>query len=110
MFGLFRMEETWTYFPPICDRTLAYSFSAPMALITPVVFAPAVPCTQAAPMAAVPRQARANSDARTRECGRVTVEKEGRFGMRQPYTETQSQYKSQTWISGSLEARRSREP
>src|ERR1700733_7129807 len=32
--GLLRMDETWTYRPPIWESTLAYSFSAPMALIT----------------------------------------------------------------------------
>ena len=25
------IADTWTYFPPTCARTLAYSFSAPMA-------------------------------------------------------------------------------
>ena len=34
MFGLFRIEDTCTYLPPIWDSTLAYSFSAPIALIT----------------------------------------------------------------------------
>src|SRR5271166_1318036 len=33
--GLFRIDETCTYLPPIWERTSAYSFSAPMALTTP---------------------------------------------------------------------------
>src|SRR6516225_11654729 len=33
--GLSRIEDTWTYRPPIWLSTLAYSFSAPTALITP---------------------------------------------------------------------------
>src|SRR5215472_12775119 len=33
--GLSRIEDTWTYRPPIWLSTLAYSFSAPIALIIP---------------------------------------------------------------------------
>ena len=33
---MFKIDDTWTYRPPIWPSTLAYSFSAPMALITPV--------------------------------------------------------------------------
>jgi hypothetical protein len=29
------MALTWTYFPPTCDKTDAYSFSAPTATIWP---------------------------------------------------------------------------
>ncbi len=32
--GLFKIDETDTYFPPIWLKTLAYSFSAPMATMT----------------------------------------------------------------------------
>src|ERR1700676_714771 len=32
--GLLRTDETWTYCPPTWLSTSAYSFSAPMALIT----------------------------------------------------------------------------
>src|ERR1700678_159452 len=92
VFGLFRMDETWTYFPPIWERTLAYSFSAPTALITPGVLPPAAAGPQAA--AAVPRQARAKSDGRAHERRRAMLEEEGRLFMRQPYTETESQYKT----------------
>jgi hypothetical protein len=35
--GLSRIEDAWTYLPPIWPSTLAYSFSAPMALITPAL-------------------------------------------------------------------------
>src|SRR5271169_1240704 len=35
VFGLLRIDDTWTYAPPICASTSAYSFSAPTALITP---------------------------------------------------------------------------
>ena len=43
VFGLLRIEDTCTYRPPICARTLAYSFSAPMALITVVESAEVAP-------------------------------------------------------------------
>ena len=35
VFGLSRMDDTVTYLPPICSSTLAYSFSAPTAPMTP---------------------------------------------------------------------------
>src|SRR5271165_4387626 len=35
VFGLLMMALTWTYLPPTCDRTSAYSFSAPTATILP---------------------------------------------------------------------------
>ena len=75
MFGLFRIEETCTYRPPIWLSTLAYSFSAPMALITPGVLAAAVPWTQADPTTAVAAgmQARASRGRPTSERSRATV-------------------------------------
>jgi hypothetical protein len=33
VFGLLRIEEACTYWPPTCEMTLAYSFSAPIATI-----------------------------------------------------------------------------
>src|SRR5580693_7837141 len=44
--GLFKIDETDTYFPPIWLRTLAYSFSAPIATITWDELAPAGPATR----------------------------------------------------------------
>jgi hypothetical protein len=35
VFGLSRIDDTDTYLPPICWSTLAYSFSAPTARMTP---------------------------------------------------------------------------
>ena len=57
MFGLFRIDETCTYWPPIWDSTLAYSFSAPIALIAVVAFA------DAAGVALVPQPAAATASA-----------------------------------------------
>src|ERR1022692_901475 len=57
VFGLFRIEDTCTYWPPIWDSTLAYSFSAPIALMTEVDFA------EAAVVALVPQPAAATASA-----------------------------------------------
>ena len=35
VFGLLKMAVTWTYFPPTCWMTFAYSFSAPTANTRP---------------------------------------------------------------------------
>src|SRR5712691_9657758 len=41
--GLLMMAVAWTYLPPTCAMTLAYSFSAPMAVMVPLVAAAAWP-------------------------------------------------------------------
>ena len=57
MFGLFRIEDTCTYRPPIWDSTFAYSFSAPIALMAVVDF------EEAAFVALVPQPATATASA-----------------------------------------------
>src|SRR5690349_9946476 len=49
VFGLLMMAVTWTYLPPICWITFAYSFSAPMAamLAVPPLWLVAVAAEQA---------------------------------------------------------------
>ncbi len=42
VFGLLRIDDACTYFPPTCAMTSAYSFSAPMAVIFAVDAAAAV--------------------------------------------------------------------
>jgi hypothetical protein len=91
---LFRIDDTCTYGPPIWERTLAYSFSAPMASTTPEAPAGGAPRagpaanTAAASPAAVQAAARR---ARMRAAGRGWA-----VFMVPKYTETQSHYKSQT--------------
>src|ERR1017187_3341994 len=65
--GLLRIASTWTYRPPICDRTLAYSFSAPMALITPAEEVCAAPPHPAATIASTAAAAQTRAPSRRPE-------------------------------------------
>src|SRR5580704_921388 len=58
--GLSRTDETCTYLPPIWDSTSAYSFSAPMALITDGAVADATRAPQPVARAPSPTGRRAN--------------------------------------------------
>src|SRR5580693_7254105 len=77
VFGLLRMAVAWTYLPPICWITLAYSFSAPMAWMLPVppvppVLPPAVAEEQAVANTAV-AAASASDSAAVRATERVRM-------------------------------------
>ena len=74
VFGLLMMAVTWTYLPPICWITFAYSFSAPMAwmLSVPPVLPAAVAEEQAVASRAV-AAAIANDSAAVRATERVRM-------------------------------------
>jgi hypothetical protein len=40
--GLLMIAETWTYLPPTCWSTLAYSFSTPIAVMAAALVVPAL--------------------------------------------------------------------
>ena len=90
--GLFKIDETLTYFPPIWASTLAYWFSAPMALINAVVLRPA-----AAGRAATARTRRAATERPppSTASGRARVRRRSQetdHRMTLMYIETESHY------------------
>ncbi len=67
VFGLLRIDDTCTYLPPIWPRTLAYSFSTPMALITVEESA------EVAPVGLLPHPAAVTASAATAPARAITV-------------------------------------
>src|SRR5215469_16007981 len=88
--GLSRIEDTWTYRPPIWLSTLAYSFSAPIALITPG-FADAALLVQ--PAAVAVSAVTAHARARPRRSPGCLRKRGTRRVMVLTYPETESQCK-----------------
>src|SRR5215469_1267957 len=72
VFGLLMMAVTWTYLPPICWITFAYSFSAPTAWMLAV---PVLPAAVAEEQAVASRAvaAAANDSAAVRATERVRM-------------------------------------
>ena len=77
VFGLLMMAVTWTYLPPICWITFAYSFSAPMAwMLVPLPVPPVLPAAVAEEQAVASRAvavASASDSAAVRATERVRM-------------------------------------
>src|SRR5580700_2591617 len=81
VFGLLMMAVTWTYLPPICWITFAYSFSAPMAwmLSVPLPVLPAAVAEEQAVASRAVAAAIVSDSAAVRATERVRMASGTRF-------------------------------